>query len=195
MARIDERALAESGYVRLRTARKPQAVRESARSIDQIEGDMTAIRIAEACEAAASAAREDVLAHAAAALDRTVESLEAARERAEDAIASDAVELAVEIARQIVKLRFDAGEYDLETIVRSTLAASNGRTSRCVVHVHPDDADQLRGVTFRGETEILPDPTLSRGNVHLETPRGLLVRDADAAIDEIREQLLEDLVR
>ena len=39
------------------------------------------------------------------------------------------------------------------------------------------------------------DPNMVRGDVHLSTPRGLLVRDLDSALDTIREQLLEELVR
>ena len=52
----------------------------------------------------------------------------------------------------------------------------------------------LKAATFRDETVISADSNVERGTVHLDTPRGLLVRDPSAALDEIREQLLEDLI-
>ena len=120
--------------------------------------------------------------------------IDAARERAEEALASDAVHLGVEIARQILKIEIRAENYDLETIVRATLAASEIKRGKCVVRVHPDDAKLLETVEFRDETEVRTGSAISRGTVHVETPRGLLVREPSAAIEEIREQLLEDLV-
>ena len=61
----------------------------------------------------------------------------------EDALASDAVELGVEIARQLLKIEIAAENYDLEGIVRATLAASDIKRGHCVVHIHPDDAARL----------------------------------------------------
>jgi flagellar biosynthesis/type III secretory pathway protein FliH len=38
-----------------------------------------------------------------------------------------------------------------------------------------------------------PDPAMLRGDVHVTTPQGLLVRELEPALDAVREQLLEDL--
>jgi len=99
----------------------------------------------------------------------------------------------VEIARQILKIEIAAGNYDLESIVRATLAASEVKRGHCIVNLNPDDAEAVSQVVFRGETEICANVDVPPGAVHVETPRGLLVRDPDAALEEIREQLLEDL--
>ena len=140
------------------------------------------------------AAHEEATRTAARALEAAAEALDAAREQAVAALSGDAVSLAVEIARQILKVEITASNYDLEQIVRATLAASGVKRGHCVVHVHPEDAAMLDGVVFREETVLQPDTDVARGTVHVETPRGLLVREPAAALEEIREQLLEDLV-
>lgn len=147
-----------------------------------------------AMDAARQEAREEAARTAVEALNQATDRLDASRERAEEALSADAVTLAVEIARQILKVQIAAGDYGLEQIVRSTLSASEIKRGRCVVHLHPADAEMLQDVVFRGETEIVSTGDIPRGSVQLETPRGLLVRDPNAALEEIREQLLEDLV-
>jgi len=79
--------------------------------------------------------------------------------------------------------------------VRSPLAASEIKRGRCVVRLHPDDVAALQGVTCRDETEIQADVEVEPGAVVLETPKGLLVREPEAVLDDIREQLLQDIAR
>ncbi|QDV04993.1 flagellar assembly protein H [Planctomycetes bacterium Poly30] len=147
-----------------------------------------------AMEAARQEAREEAMQTAVKALNAAADRLDEAREFAEEALSADAVALGVEIARQILKVQIASGDYGLEQIVRSTLSASEIKRGRCIVHLHPADAEMLKDVVFRGETEIMSDGDIPRGSVQLETPRGLLVRDPNAALEEIREQLLEDIV-
>jgi len=131
---------------------------------------------------------------AVAALEAAGEQIAAAIDRAEESLSSDAIELGVEIARQVLKVEIAAGNYDLERLVRSTLGASDVKRGRCVVFMNPEDLEMVDGISFRKETELRGDASVPRGSVHVETPRGLLVRDPNAALEEIREQLLEDLV-
>lgn len=139
-------------------------------------------------------AHDEMRGTAAAALGAAGDQLADAIERAEESLSSDAIELGVEIARQILKVEIAASNYDLERLVRSTLGASDVKRGHCVVFLNPDDLEMVDGVTFRKETELRGDASVPRGSVHVETPRGLLVRDPNAALEEIREQLLEDLV-
>ena len=140
-------------------------------------------------------AHTEAVRRACGALERAGEELVAAREAAEAALASDAVHLAVEIARQLLRVEIAEQNYGLEEIVRSTLAASEIKRGRCVVRLHPDDVAALQGVTFRDETEIQADVEVEPGAVVLETPKGLLVREPEAVLDDIREQLLQDIAR
>lgn len=194
MIEVTRTPLPTSGRVRAETAALPTGARIAEERLDVIARRLDEDRLAAANRVASERAVDEALATAGAALAASLSELDAARERAEEALASDAVHLGVEIARQLLKIEICAGNYDLETIVRATLAASEIKRGKCVVRVHPDDAKLLEKVDFRDETEVRPGATIPRGTVEVETPRGLLVREPNAALEEIREQLLEDLV-
>ena len=186
--------LVPGSRARVTTRAGVASVRASARSLDEIADALGELELRRASEAIRREAFMEATETAAKALASAAERIELAIDRAEESLSCDAVELGVEIARQILKLEVQAGNYDLERIVRATLGASDVKRGRCVVYVHPDDAAMLEDTVFREETEVRPDASVPRGGVHVETPRGLLVRDASAAREEIREQLLEDLV-
>jgi type III secretion protein L len=126
---------------------------------------------------------------AAQALSAAAAALDARCAEVVESVAATAVELAVEIARHLVRAEVDAGRHDVERIVRETLAAGATGRAECVVHVHPDDAAALAGVPFRSGTRIEPDVGVGRGEVQVVTPNGLLVRDLDEAFDEIRRRM------
>jgi flagellar biosynthesis/type III secretory pathway protein FliH len=48
-------------------------------------------------------------------------------------------------------------------------------------------------VRFRAGTELEPDDAVARGDVHVETPHGLLVRETSEALRSIHERLLGEL--
>ena len=70
--------------------------------------------------------------------------------------------------------------------------AAVGR-SACVVHLNPADHARLEGVRFRSGTRIEPDVGVPQGDVHVETPIGLLVRDTESALESIERRLHEEL--
>ncbi|MEW6073128.1 MAG: FliH/SctL family protein [Planctomycetota bacterium] len=127
-----------------------------------------------------------VLAAAAERLDRRDEELAAE-------LAHSAVELGVAIARQLVLAEVNRGGHDIEKIVRETLAAASAGRGRCTIHVHPEDFESLRGVPFRSGTAVQADIGVARGDVHVETSMGLMVREIEAALDSIAERLREEL--
>ncbi len=130
---------------------------------------------------------------AAGALQAAVERLDAAREQALEQLTAASIELSVEIARQLVQVEIQAGHYDLERIVRMSLAHSGLGRGAAVVQVSPEDHQRLSHVTFRRGTEIVPNTGLESGDVHVESPNGLLVREIETSLSSIREQLLEDI--
>ena len=167
--------------------------KETDRSLDQIGEDILQVDRDAAIKIARKEGHDDATAHAVSALNAAAERLDQAREDAEEGLAANAISLAVEIARQTLKVHISAGDYGLEQIVRSTLSASDIKRGQCVVHLNPIDVESLKDVNFRDETTLLADADIPRGSVQLETPLGLLVRDPYAALNEICEQLLEDL--
>jgi len=137
----------------------------------------------------ASAERE----RGAAALLAAADRLDAHRVESDEAVAHTAVELAVEIARHLVAVEVQAGRHDVERIVRDVLAASGVGRGECVVHLHPDDTAALAGVAFRAGTRIEPDLGVERGEVQVQTPSGLFVRDLSDALEEIGRRIRSSL--
>jgi flagellar biosynthesis/type III secretory pathway protein FliH len=136
---------------------------------------------------------QEALRGAAGALERASVALDEARARARDELAHDAVQLGVEIARELLRHEIDQGHYDLERIVRETLHTSGVGRAACVVHLNPLDATRLASATFRTGTQIEADPEVARGDVQVTTSRGLLVRDVEQALEAISERLRQDI--
>lgn len=135
--------------------------------------------------------KEESLLGPAGALTRAAEALTRARGEAEDSLARVAVELALEIAESLVHRSLDSGAADLESIVRESLKLSEVDRERCTLHLNPDDLDQLPTSNLPANLSVEADASLARGDLQLETPHGLLVRDVQASLEDIRERLLE----
>lgn len=133
-------------------------------------------------EAAAQAGSALLLERASVQLD---ERLAEAREE----LARQAVELALGIAGELLRVELSAGRHDIERIVRETLAQSGVGRGACVVHLNPLDVERLRHVAFRAGTRIEADEDVSVGSVHVTTPKGLLVHEVDACVAAIAERL------
>lgn len=130
---------------------------------------------------------------AAGSLERASTEIGAACERLMPDLASSAVDLAVEIARTIVRAEVAKNRHDIEKIVRETLAASGVGRGACVVHVSPSDAERLKPLPFRSGTKIEADPEVAPGDVHVTTPHGVLVRDQDEVLEAIRNRIRGEL--
>jgi len=133
-------------------------------------------------------------AHLQSVLENLVErtqEIDSAHQKLEEDLPSFAVQLAVGIAREILRTEIDAGRYSVEAIVRKALAvASTGRSS-CTIHLHPEDMKACDPSRFRSNTNFEADPDIARGDVHVATPQGMLVHDIDAALTRVREELFE----
>ena len=130
---------------------------------------------------------------AAALLDQAVARLATLEEDSRAALARTAAELALEIARTLLRAELQRGNYEIERIVRETLGEAAVGRAPCVVHLNPADHARLSEVRFRSGTRLEPDPGVARGDVHVETAIGLLVRDIDGALEAIGKRLQEEL--
>lgn len=146
------------------------------------------------CMAQARAEGErDASQRAAKAFEAAVVKLEASQAEAADALARNAVQLAVEIARTLVRVEIDAGRHGLEKIVRESLAASGVGRGAAQVHLHPADHALVADVRWRSGTVVEADDAVQRGDVHISTPQGLLVREIQDSLRAIHERLLGEL--
>lgn len=151
--------------------------------------DALAREIARREDAARLAGAREERERAAGALDRACEALGRARRDAEAELAGAAVEIGLEIGRVLVRAEVAAGRHRIEAVVREALALSGSGREPCVVHVHPADAEALASARFRSGTKIEADESVARGDVHVSTSQGLLVREIDEALRSIGERL------
>jgi flagellar biosynthesis/type III secretory pathway protein FliH len=122
-------------------------------------------------------------------LDLASAQLDHAREQAAAQTAQLVAPIVIEIARIVLHSEIAAGHFDIERVVRDTLAQSGVGRGRCTVHLHPVDAAALANVRFRADTHIEPDDSVARGDVHVTTPHGLLVREVDEILRAIASRL------
>ena len=159
--------------------------------VGTLEGSLTR-SVQRRCDAARAEGESRARDFAAKALDEACARLDAAREVAATKLARSAVELAVEIARVLVRRDIDTGRHDIQAMVRESLAASGVGRGTCVVHLHPLDAETLSEIGFRSGTTIEADEAVARGDVHVSTPHGLLVREVPEALRAIHDRLLAE---
>ena len=169
---------------RVRLPARPAEARLVAQGADAVRSEIQA-RLREEGERADGAA-------AAARLDDAVAQLAARTEEACAQLARAATELGLEIARTLLRTEIAHDRYDMEKIVREALAQAAVGRAACVVHLNPADLGRLADVNFRSGTRLEPDAGVPRGDVHVETALGLLVRDLDGALDAIAERLREE---
>ncbi len=179
--------------ISIRVHAAPRGAQVSDVALGTIAGQRATAREEAAYAAGFECGRSENIQTGVAALEAALAALEDHSARAIQELEAYGIELAVEIARSLVRVRVDAGEYDLERVIRGALAYSGVDRGEVTLHLHPDDHAQLEQFLFRSGTNLEVDPSLPRGDVHLSTPRGLLVREVEGVLDSIREQLLEDL--
>jgi len=162
--------------------------------VDAVQQEIAARQVAAAYSRGRADGAREALEGGGRLLEAAVTQLDAARTRAERDLPREVVELAVDLSDQLLRARLADGAYDLERIVRSALAGGGIERGRCTVYLNPADLKRLEGVRFREDTLLAAQPSLTPGTVHVETKRGLLVRDPVEALEQVRESLLEGLV-
>lgn len=128
---------------------------------------------------------------AAQALETAAQTLEDSRAGLQESLAETSVQLALEIAQVLLRKELGSGNYDIKAIVHEVLVSSSGSGPLTVLHVHPDDAATLAEVQYRSGTTVEADPSVRRGDVRMHTDQGLLVRNIDSCMTNIRESLQE----
>jgi len=177
-------------------------------------GDVAAARIAQlevqyqqkVCEAHAAGVREGETAgrNRAAAefqpvverLTRSIQEIANLRGRLRREAEADVVQLALAIARRVVRRELAMDPDALRGLVMAALEKLQGQEiSR--VKVHPSHAaivtSCLQPTSLGGQVEVLPDPSREPGSVIFETTRGNLDASVDAQLQEIERGLADRL--
>ena len=132
---------------------------------------------------------------AAAALEAAASQLEEQRSECLEEVTPLAVELALGIARRLVRAELAAERHDIEAIVRDVLAATGSGRTTTKIYVSPEDAARLSDVQLRAATEVVADEAVSTGSVRVETPQGVLVRDIDECMQSVADRLNKEVTR
>jgi flagellar biosynthesis/type III secretory pathway protein FliH len=176
--------------LRLRVSGPPSGARIVQGTLD----DFREARLAEREERVRAEGAELALQGPTQALESALAALEDERQRTLTSISEHAARIGVEIAQALLRKELKEGNYDLPAIVRSVLEQSSAG-GPATLRVNPEDVAALEAVALRTGTTVEADPSVRRADVHLETAQGVLVREVDACLATIRENLEEALYR
>lgn len=177
----------------LHTDHIPRAARIVELELDAYRDRARAEELAEAEARGRTAGRAEALENATTLLEAAAERYDVERRELSENAGKVAAELAVEIVRQLLRVELPQGNYDLETLVREVISQGDTGYGKHVIHLNPADAERLAGAPFRAGTTIEADPDVRLGDIRLETPQGVLVRQLDACLRDIRERLIGDV--
>ncbi len=148
-------------------------------------------------EAAALEEMRERLSSAAGALCDAAKVFESAHKRLEEDLPGDCAELALAVARRIIKREVEVSPQvlaaNLEHAVKLIVGARSIR-----IAFHPDDRATLDaalaklGVSFPAikGAGIVEDPSLSRGGCRVYTETGMVDADLDSQLDRLVQQLI-----
>lgn len=154
-----------------------------------------AARAQAAADDARASTEAELLGRLSAAVDAAVAAVEAEREAVETSLTEAAVSIGLEIARHVVRTELDEGRHELESVVRECLAKGTRGRGACQVYTCAEDHARLQDMRLRAATELLVDPSLAPGEIRVESPQGLVVRDPESVIERVAEALRESVGR
>ncbi len=101
----------------------------------------------------------------------------------DELVERELVQLAVAVAKQIVRRELKTDPGQVISVVREAVATLATSAQNIKIHLHPDDAEIVRKVMLSGDDEqawvLVEDPILQRGGCHLTTASS----DVDATIE------------
>lgn len=133
-------------------------------------------------------------------LQRAVEELEQRRSQSLSELQQIAVELAVIAASHVVYAELERDGLGVEEFVSRAIAELPLNTSASI-RLNPQDLNILQPRLASGslpwntnQINLLPDASISRGGLHLETESGrILLSDVVSRLSEVRQQWMENI--
>lgn len=175
------------------------AEQEASRILAQAEESRVLIEQAalEKAQIDAMAAFEDEVANRVADLRgelvETIQKLASLSGEIVSHVESDLVDLALQIAKKVVRREVSIDREIALTLVRVSLGKLNQRTS-AQIHLHPDDLafiqKNLDSLDFRGALELVEDPSITPGGCLVQTVTGDIDGRVESQFDEIAFGLL-----
>lgn len=170
--------------VNLPTADEIEQIHEQARR-EGYEAGLAEGR--QAAEAAASLAREAEIAH----LRTLTENYRTALEGLDQAIAEQLLDLALEVASQVLRSTFDTRRDALLPIIREAIQALPLHHGTITLHLYPEDAEMLREplaeLAGQSNLHLAPDSAITRGGCLLKSGHS----EIDATLETRWKRVLE----
>jgi flagellar assembly protein FliH len=172
----------------------PAEIDRSPEEASRIQAQMREARAAGLAEGKKAAAAE--IEPVVERLSRGIAELTVCRSRLRKQAEDDLVKLALAIAKRILRRELSIDPDALKGVVAAALERIQARDV-CTVHAHPDDAPAIeRHIHALGvSTQILPDKSLRRGDLLIDTSRGTLDASLDTQLAEIERGLTDRLSR
>ncbi len=130
----------------------------------------------------------------AAALGRCFDTLAEPFRELDEAVEQALVDLAVRVARQIIRRELKTDPGQIIGVVRETIGLLPVASRQVEVHLHPEDAAVVRNAFGDGQGEvawrIVEDPVLTRGGLQVTTETSQI----DARVEKRLESILATLV-
>lgn len=129
------------------------------------------------------AAGEAELAERAGALTRLADGLAAALEEFDHAMEESLVDLAVALARQIIRREMKLDRSHIVGLVREALAQLAPGPREATIHLHPEDAALVREhLAPLATLRIVEDPVLERGDCRVQSDTARIDAGLDARL-------------
>jgi flagellar assembly protein FliH len=129
-------------------------------------------------------------------LHAVLNNLQGALRQVDEAVSQQLTELAVMIARHLLRRELRADPTQVIAIVRETVALLPITQANIKVHLHPGDAEIVRTYLAEPQVEcswrIVEDPMQSRGGCRVSTDSSLIDARIEARINAIAGHLLGD---
>ncbi len=139
-------------------------------------------------------AQQDELARLLVTLKEIIDSLHTLHEQAVASYPAEIAQLAVEIARRVLRHNVGKGDYEIQAIVEEALQEAPTQQN-IVIHLNPDDLAPCQELQrqnpqspFAG-LELTTDRTIGRGECLVETPKGIVKSFIEERLERISEAL------
>ena len=172
----------------------------TAREIKAVEDEINSVR-EQAYQEGFSKGQQDGIANSQQQVDQTIQSLTRVLEAmttplkyVDEKLEDELVNLAVSIAKQIVRRELKTDPAQIVGVVKESLAIIPSSAQSVRVYLNPEDAEIVRKImpVNAGERNwnIIDDPVLSRGSCNIETDSTVVDATFESRIATIAAEIL-----
>ncbi len=138
--------------------------------------------------------RQAGLAAAQADVQTLLSGLEPAHKEVDDSMVHELTELAVTIARQLVRRELHVDPGEIIHIVQEAVAQLPTVSQGVIIHLHPEDVTILRETTTSSDTEqrltIIEDASMARGDCRVSTESSNIDSSLETRLNAVVSKML-----